>query len=171
MSTTEFMRFCAPDPQRLLENIACLRQQLAAAGSDAVRLEHCVDLAASLTVAHHEAEALALLEKHEALAVGLADQEAAAWFWNAWGTALQYLGRRSEAPPFFERAVSLARDAGWHKIHAMTLHHWGRLAAEQRDFARAESLLRQALELRVLHSDPLQESSRRALQALKAYGA
>lgn len=168
----EFMRFSAPDPDALASKIADARIKLAAATQAAeslALLDAAADLGSLFTTARMEQEALLLLEAHRPCAETHAQDEAAAWFWNAYATALQYCGRREEAVVFFGKGWALARSGGWRRLEAMVLHHWGRCLAEQQSFNEAESRFADALALRVELNDPLQESSRRALNELDRF--
>jgi tetratricopeptide (TPR) repeat protein len=165
---TEFMRFTAPDAAALASGIHDTRAKLAAAESRsdmAAVVEHAADLAGMLTTARQEAAALEVLRKHEPMAKSLPSAEPLAWYWNALATALQYLGERELAEPYFAEAVSVAKAGGWRRIEAMTLHHWGRSLAEQARLHEAESRISQALVIREEIGER-QESSRIALVKL-----
>ena len=90
-------------------------------------------------------------------------------FWNAYATALQYAGNRAEADAFFAKAHGLCSTAGWARLEALVLHHWGRNLAEQGRFPEAEARISQALAIRIRLDDPRQESSSRALKVLGEY--
>jgi Flp pilus assembly protein TadD len=165
------MRFSAPDPVALAGGITDMRIKLAGAvqaGEALAIVDTAADLASMLTTSRMEAEAVQMLETHIHLAESLAPHEPAAWFWNAYATALQYCGRRSQAEPYFVKTIELATAGGWRRLEAMALHHWGRSLAEQQRFAEAKSRISQALTIRVELNDPRQESSRRALVELSA---
>jgi tetratricopeptide (TPR) repeat protein len=173
MSTVvvEFMRFSAPDPDALAGGITEARTTLAAvvqAGGVLVIVEAAADLGSMLTTARMEAEAVQILEEHLQRADASAQHEPAGWFWNAYATALQYCGKRSEAEPYFSRSIELARAYGWRRLEALALHHLGRNLAEQRRFMEAESRFSEALAIRVELNEPRHESSRRALVELEA---
>lgn len=167
--TPEFQRFTAPDPAALERGIAASRESLARAlqqGADAACVDHAADLGGALTTARREAEALAVLEPHAAHADAIPHQEAAGWYWCAYATALQYLGRRDEAEPLFEKAIRLCRDGGWQKLQAMVHHHWGRSLAEQGRLDEAQAQIETALAMRQVLDDPRRASSQRALDGL-----
>ncbi|PTT90382.1 hypothetical protein DBR42_06005 [Pelomonas sp. HMWF004] len=164
-----FMRFTAPDPLALQAGIVDKRNQLATAlgtGDPLAIVDAAADLAGLLTTARQEADARALLEPHLERAQALSQHEQAAWFWNAYATALQYCGEHAQAEPHFATAVALAQAGGWGRIQAMALQHWGRSLAEQQRFAEAQDRITQALALRVAMDDPRQDLSRRALAEL-----
>jgi putative acetyltransferase len=168
-SVPEFMRFSAPDPAALASSIADARVRLATAlqaGDKLGIVDAAADLGGLLTTARQEAEAVSLLREHAALAETLAHEEAAAWYWNACATALQYCGHRDEADAYFAKALDLCAASGWSRLHPMVLHHWGRSLAERGRFDEAQARIAEALSLRVQTNDPLQASSRRALDVL-----
>lgn len=165
----EFMRFTAPDPQAQARAIGELREQLqraVQAGDTLAIADHAADLGGLLTTARQEAEALGLLREHAAAAEALPHEEPAGWYWNAYATALQYSGERQEAERYFDKALTLCRASGWSQLQAMVLQHWGRNLAEQRRFAEARARFEEALALRVALGDPLQASSKAALEQL-----
>lgn len=172
----EFLRFTAPDPEALAHKILDLREQLTqaqqSAAADETMLDVVADLAGLLTTARQEGEALQLLRAHEARAEALNQVDGAeahevlGWFWCAYATALQYLGQRAEAEPIFARTVAQCQAAGWGRLQAMVLQHWGRSLAEQGRFDEAELRITEALALRVQLQDPRQETSRQALDLL-----
>jgi tetratricopeptide (TPR) repeat protein len=167
----EFMRFSAPDPDALASGITETRTRLAAAvqaGEVLAVVEAAADLGSMLTTARMEAEAVQILEEHLQRADASAQHEPAGWFWNAYATALQYCGRRSEAEPYFSRSIDLAKAYGWRRLEALALHHFGRSLAEQKRFSEAESRISEALAIRIELNEPRQESSRRALVELEA---
>ncbi|PZP27922.1 MAG: hypothetical protein DI603_20735 [Roseateles depolymerans] len=167
----EFMRFVPPDAQQLARAIATHSERHAQVlrGGDALALvDASADLAGLLTQAGQQAHALAVLAPHQAPADALSAHEPAAWFWCAYATALQYLGRRDEAEPVFAKAVAVARAGAWRRIEAMALHHWGRSLVEQDRVHEARDRFNQALALREALGEPSQASSRRALAALAA---
>jgi tetratricopeptide (TPR) repeat protein len=167
----EFMRFSAPDLEALASGIKEARTKLAAAvqaGEALVIVKAAADLGSMLTTARKEAEAVPILEEHLQRADASAQHEPAGWFWNAYATALQYCGRRSEAEPYFFKSIELARAYGWGRLEALALHHLGRNLAEQRRFVEAQSRISEALAIRVELNEPRQESSRRALVELAA---
>jgi tetratricopeptide (TPR) repeat protein len=168
---TEFMRFSAPDPAALERDIAETRLKLATAvqaGDSLVIVEAAADLGSMLTIARMEVEAAKVLEEHILDAEAHAQHETAAWFWNAYATALQYCGRRNQAEPYFVKAIDLAKSGGWRRVEALALHHWGRSLAEQERYSEAESRISEAIAIRVELNEPRQESSRRALVQLSA---
>ena len=165
------MRFSAPDPVVLATGIAEMRLKLPAAiqaGDPLAVVDAAADLGGMLTTARMEAEAVQLLEQHLHLVEAHAQHEPAGWFWNAYATALQYCGRRTEAEPYFVKAVDSAKAHGWRRLEALALHHWGRSLVEQQRFAEARSRISQALAIRAELDSPSQESSRRALIELAA---
>ena len=167
----EFMRFSATDPAALERSIAETRAKLTAAvqaGESLAALDAAADLGSMLTTARKEVEAAELLEQHIRHAEAFAEIEPAGWFWNAYATALQYSGKRSEAEAYFSKAVALAKAGGWRRLEALALHHWGRSLAEQQRFTEAESRISEALAIRIELNEPRQESSRQALVALAA---
>ena len=167
-TAAEFMRFTPSDPVALDRNIHRTRAKLLAAesiGDSGAVVDHTADLAAMLTTARRELEALELLRRHESLAASIATGEHVAWFWNALATALQYIGEREAAEPYFFKAVEVARKGCWRRIEAMALHHWGRSLVEQGRLAEAESRISEALSIRE-ELNERQEPSRRALAAV-----
>ena len=165
------MRFSAPDLDALAREITATRKKLAAAvqaGEVLAIVEAAADLGSMLTTARMETEAVQILEEHLQRADVSASHEPVGWFWNAYATALQYCGRRSEAEPYFSRSIELAKAYGWRRLEALALHHLGRSLAEQRRFVEAESRISAALAIRVELNEPRQESSRRALVELAA---
>ena len=165
----EFQRFNAPDPAaleaRITETQALLDAALQA-GDAAALVEHAADLGSLLTTARREAEALELMAKQQGLAESRPDEEASGWFWNAYATALQYLGRRDEAHALFAKASALCRQGGWQRLQAFVQQHWGRSLVEQGRWAEAEAAFTEALRIRRQLNDPLQASSERALAGL-----
>jgi len=171
---TEFLRFVPADPVALTTRITELRAKLSAAlaaGESLAIVDAAADLGGQLTGARMEHEAAQLLGKHQLLAEAHAGDEAAAWFWNAYATALQYGGQRDLAEALFAKAVALAKAGGWRRIEAMTLHHWGRSLAEQAHYDEAVSRFSDALAIREALNEASQASSRRALEALSALRA
>lgn len=168
-ANVEFMRSSAPDPEAHARGIADLRAKLAIAmraRDDNAIVDHAADLGSMLTTARQESEALSLLNAHRTVAEALPEAEPSGWFWNAYATALQYSGSRTEADLYFAKAHDLCVRSDWVRLKALVLHHWGRSLAEQRRFAEAETKLSEALALRARLGDPKQESSRRALEVL-----
>lgn len=165
------MRFTAPDPAALASSITDMRAKLAAAvhvGNSLAVVDAAADLGGLLTTARLEDEAVQMLEQHLPLVQTHAQQEPAGWFWNAYATALQYCGRRTEAEPYFVQAIDAAKAHGWRRLEALALHHWGRSLVEQERFTEAETRIAAALAIRVDLNAPSQESSRRALVELAA---
>lgn len=168
-TVTEFMRLSAPDAEALGRGIAELRGKLEGAqlaGQPRGIVDHAADLAGLLTTARQEGEALQLLRRHAAAAEELPGEEPAAWFWNAYATALQYCGHRDEAQAYFAKALALCEAGGWTRLQAMVLQHWGRCLAEQKRFDEAQARLSEALALRVKMNDPSRAFSQNALEAL-----
>ena len=160
------MRFTAPDPAALEQSIRVARAKLEEAqarGDDGAILDQVADLGGMLTTARNEASALELLRAHERLASSRQSEEQSAWYWNALATALQYVGERVAAEVYFAQAVAVAKEGGWRRIEAMTLHHWGRSLVEQGQLDAAESRIAQALAIREELGEPRQETSRKAL--------
>jgi tetratricopeptide (TPR) repeat protein len=165
----EFMRHTAPDAEAHARSISALREKLQHAvlsGDKLATVDHAADLGSMLTTDRKEFEALQLLREHSASAEALPGEEPAGWFWSAYATALQYTGQRAEADVYFAKALRLSSAAGWSRLQALVLHHWGRSLAEQRRFTEAEARISEALALRVQLQDPGQEKSRLALEAL-----
>jgi tetratricopeptide (TPR) repeat protein len=165
----EFMRYSAPDMDALHREIDLMQGKLhesLRAGDSLATLDHVSDLGSMLTTARREADAVRLLQEHSALAEAHPQLEPAGWYWNALATALQYTGQREQADACFRKAVEISRAAGWSRLLAVALHHWGRCLAERRQFAEAEQRIQEALDIRVQLGDPRQDSSRRALEAL-----
>lgn len=159
----EFMRYTAPDAEAHARGIAELREKLEHAISLRDKfaiVEHAADLGSMLTTDRKESEALRLLREYSVTAESLPHVEPAGWFWNAYATALQYTGQRSEADIYFAKALSLCGESGWSRLQSLVLHHWGRSLVEQRRFKEAEARISEALVLRVQLNDPRQESSR-----------
>jgi tetratricopeptide (TPR) repeat protein len=170
----EFMRYTAPDPEALARSIEATRVKLAhalEASTDLPIVDFAADLGSMLTTARMEAAAVELLQPHMVRADASSHHEPAAWFWNAYATALQYCGRRAEAEPYFARALEVARSGGWRPVEALILHHWGRSLVEQGNFTSAEARIAEALRIRVELNEPRQESSRKALLELAALQA
>jgi len=166
-----FQRFTAPDPAAHDASITAHRARLAAAQGDLARLDATADLATLLTTARQEAEALALLEPERAQAEALSHEEAAGWFWNAYATALQYLGRRDEAAPVFAQALAVAEAGGWRRLQAFVLQHWGRSLVEQGDVDTARARFEAALAIRRELADPRAASTEAALAGLADWQA
>ncbi|MFC5499076.1 tetratricopeptide repeat protein [Caenimonas terrae] len=166
----QFMRFSAPDAQALSRSIHSTREELAAAaGAGAARIvELAADLGTMLTTARMEVAAVELLQLHADAAQAAAGHEPAAWFWNAYATALQYCGRHAEAERYFMLALDLARAGGWRRVEALILHHWGRSLVEQGRLDDAQKNISQELAIRVQLGEPRQQSSRKALAELAA---
>lgn len=164
------MRYTAPDAQALASSIAGRRQQLAQAlrANDPVAtVDHAADLAALLTTDRRELEALPLLREHAGAAETLPAEECAGWFWNAYATALQYAGERTEADRYFGKTLALATAAGWQRLQALALHHWGRNLVEQGRVDEAQARIADALAIRVRLGDARgQASSQQALDVL-----
>lgn len=163
------MRFTAPDPAALASSIAEMRARLSAAfeaDESLAVVDAAGDLGGLLTTARLETEAVQILEQHLSLVETHARQEPAGWFWNAYATALQYCGRRTEAEPYFNKAIDAAKAHGWRRLEALALHHWGRSLVEQGRFTEAKARISAALAIRVELNTPNQESSRRALAEL-----
>lgn len=168
-SVPEFMRFSAPDPVAHAQAIADARlnlQQALEKGDPLTLVNHVAELAGLLTTDRRETEALELLRAHAAHADALPHEEATGWYWNAYATALQYTGQRAEAEAWFAKALGLCEASHWTRLQAMVLHHWGRNLAEQQRFTEAEQRFTEALALRMQQNSPMQDSSRRALNAL-----
>ena len=171
-SVAEFMRYTAPDAEAHARGISELRRKLDQAISENDRratVDHAADLASMLTTDRRELEALRVLGEHAALAEALPEEEPSGWFWNAYATALQYTGNRTEADACFAKAHGLCTTGGWTRLEALVLHHWGRNLAEQRRFPEAEARISEALAIRIKLGDPKQESSRLALEAVRLH--
>lgn len=165
----EFQRFTAPDAAALEAGIAEQQARLAAAqqaADDAAIVEHTADLGTLLTTARREAEALALLQAQRARAEPFAGLEMAGWFWNAYATALQYNGLRSEADAAFVQALAVSRTGGWRRLQSFVLQHWGRNLVEQGDLDGAQSRFEEALCIRRELNDPRTASTEHALAGL-----
>jgi tetratricopeptide (TPR) repeat protein len=165
----EFQRYTAPDADALETSIAECKSKLATAFacSDAYAIvENAADLGSMLTTARQEATAASLLSQHLALARALPEQEVSGWFWNAYATALQYVGRRDEASEAFSHALALCKVGSWRKLQSFVLQHWGRCLVEMGQLSNAEQLFREALTIRRELNDPRQASTERALQAV-----
>lgn len=167
----EFQRFTAPDAAAHEAAIAEQRARLAAAQDDLTRFDATADLAGLLTTARCEAEALTLLEPQREQAAALSHEEAAGWFWNAYATALQYLGRRDEAEPVFAQALSVSQAGGWRRLQSFVLQHWGRSLVEQGAFDAAQARFEEALMIRRELDDPRTSSTERALAGLAEWRA
>jgi len=161
-----FQRFTAPDPAAHQASITEHRARLAAAQGELARMDATADLAALLTTARQEAEALTLLEPARGAAEALSHEEAAGWFWNAYATALQYSDRRAEAEPVFAKALAVSQAGGWQRLQAFVLQHWGRSLVEQGRFDEAQTRFEQALALRRALDDPRATSTENALTGL-----
>jgi len=165
----EFQRFTAPDAARLAEGIAAARERLALARrqGDAIGVvDGAADLGGLLTTARQEAEALAVLAPHAAVAESLPTQEPTGSFWCAYATALQYLDRRDETEALFAKTLQLCRDGGWQRLQAMAHQHWGRSLVEQGRLDEARTQFEAALALRQALGDPRQALSQAALDGL-----
>lgn len=165
----EFQRYTAPDADALADDMRDAQAQLAQAlksGDAIATVDHAGDLGGMLTTARREAEALALMQPHTGLADTLPEHEATGWFWNAYATALQYLGRRDEAHAVFAKVLALTRVGGWQRLQSFVLQHWGRCLVEQGRWREAEAAFQEALQLRQQLNDPFQASTQRALDAL-----
>ena len=165
----EFQRYTAPDAAALAADIVDARAKLAAAvdkSNAAAMVDHAGDLSGMLTTARREAEALQVLQAQVGRAESLPGEEATSWFWNAYATALQYLGRRDEAHEVFEQALALSRAGGWLRLQSFVLQHRGRCLVELDRWDKAEAAFQEALHLRQHLNDPFQASTQRALDAL-----
>lgn len=165
----EFQRFSAPDPAALDVAIVEARARLAHAIAlqEALGIvEHVADLGAMLTTARQEATALALLQEHSRLAESLPGQEPTGWYWNAYATAMQYSGLRTEANAVFAKALALCQSGGWRRLQSFVLQHWGRSLVEQGQLSAAEVRFSEALAIRKELNDPRQASTERCLSAL-----
>lgn len=165
----EFQRFTAPDAAALDASIAEHQARLAAAqqaSDEPAIVEHAADLGALLTTARRETEALVLLQAQLARIEPFSGLEMAGWFWNAYATALQYNGLRSEADAAFAQALALSRAGGWRRLQSFVLQHWGRNLAEQGDLDDAQVKFEQALDIRRELNDPRTASTERALAGL-----
>jgi len=163
------MRFTASDPAALERGIEQARAKLEDAKArkdESAILDQVADLGGMLTTARNETAALELLRAYEKLAISHQSEEQSAWYWNALATALQYLGQRADAEMYFARAVAVAKEGGWQRIEAMTLHHWGRSLVEQGKLDAAELRIAQALAIREELGEPRQETSRKALSEI-----
>lgn len=167
----DFQRFTAPDPAAHEAAIAEHRARLAAARDDLALVDATADLAGLLTTARCEAEAVTLLEPQRERATALSHEEAAGWFWNAYATALQYLGRRDEAEPVFAQALAVSEAGGWRRLQSFVQQHWGRSLVEQGRFDEAQARFKQALALRRELNDPRTASTERALAGLAEWRA
>jgi tetratricopeptide (TPR) repeat protein len=168
----EFMRFSAPDLVALQQGIVEQRAKLSNAvrNGEPLQIVDCAaDLGSMLITARQEAEALAVLESYVLQAESLKTCEVSGWFWNAYGTAQQYIGSREQANGYFARTVELAETGGWHRLRGLALHHWGRNLAEQARFIEAQTKFTQALAIRVELNEPSQESTRRCLAGLSGF--
>lgn len=174
-TVAEFMRFTAPDADALTRSLDEQRELLdraRRAGDQLAIVDHAADLAALLTTAHREQDALLLLREHLPLAEARPGEEPAGWFWNAYATALQYAGHRAEADRYFAKTVALARAGGWLRLQAMALHHGGRNLVERGRVDEARARFADALALRTQLGDGRgQASSQAALDALGEPGA
>lgn len=161
-----FQRFTAPDAAAHEASITEHRARLAAAEGGLARMDATADLAALLTTARREAEAVALLEPEREQAEALAHEEAAGWFWNAYATALQYSDRRADAEPVFAKALAVSEAGGWQRLQSFVLQHWGRSLVEQGRLDEAQARFEQALALRRALDDPRTGSTETALAGL-----
>lgn len=165
----EFQRFTAPDAAALEAGIAEHRARLAdavQAGDALAMVDHTGDLAGLLTTARREAEALPLLQAQLERVEQFATSEVSGWFWNAYATALQYNGQRTEAEPVFAKALALSRAGGWVRLQSFVLQHWGRSLVEQGEMDAAQLKFEEALGIRRRLNDPLAASTERALAGL-----
>lgn len=174
MSTPEFQRHGAPDPEALRRAIAAARRALADArrrGDDLAIVDHAGELAAMLTTARREGEALAILAPERARAEALARHEPAGWYDLAEATARQYLGERVAAEVLFGQALARSRAAGWRRLEGYLLAHRGRCRVELGRLDEARADFGAALAIRVEQGDPRQAAVRRLLEALDALPA
>jgi len=162
----EFQRYTAPDAAALEADIVAGRARLARAENDVDIVDCTSDLAALLTTARREGEALALLQGQLDRAEQHPGSEAAGWFWNAYATALQYNGRRDEAEPVFAKALELSRRGSWRRLQSFVLQHWGRCLVEQGELNRAQTKFEDALLIRRALNDPRTASTENALAGL-----
>ncbi|MBV8035660.1 hypothetical protein [Roseateles sp.] len=173
----EFQRFTAPDAAALEASIAEHQARLAAAqqAGDALAIvEHTADLGTLLSTARREDEALQLLQAQLDPVESFSSSEVAGWFWNAYATALQYNGQRSQADTAFAKALALSRTGGWRRLQSFVLQHWGRNGVEQGDLDAAQERFEEALAIRRELKDPRTASTEHALAGLaelRAQGA
>lgn len=169
-----FQRFTPDDPEEFLVSIEGVRLELVEARSagDVARLLDLVpDLGSMLTTARQEDEARRLLLKFLPLAREQNTPENLGWLLLALATANQYLDRRSEAGEQFAETLALAQTIHSEHLEHYTLHHWGRFLVEEGNIEQAKKCFTRALELRVKLDEPRQESTRRAIEALKDFTA
>lgn len=167
-----FQRYVPDNQQGFLTSIEKMRSELVearSAGDVAALLDLVPDLGSMLTTARQEDEARQLLLEFLPLAREQNAPEQLGWLLLALATANQYLERRSEAGEQFAEALALAHSSYSEQLEHYTLHHWGRFLVEEGDIEQAKNCFTRALELRVKLDEPRQESSRRALEALKDF--
>lgn len=167
-----FQRFTPEDPEAFLVSIESVRIEVVearSAGDVAALLDLVPDLGSMLTTARQEDEARQLLLEFLPLAREQGTPESLGWLLLALATANQYLDRRSEAGEQFAEALALAHSSHAEQLEHYTLYHWGRFLVEEGNIEQAKNCFTRALELRVKLDEPRQESSRRALEALKDF--
>jgi tetratricopeptide (TPR) repeat protein len=164
-----FARYDAPDPVEHARQIEQMRAALQTAEPGTLRqLDHAVDLASLLTTARQEAEALALLEPLQPLALVHLACEPAGWYYLAHGTASQYLNRRDKANAMFGEALRLSQAQGWERLEHFVHVHWGRSRVEERLFSEARAHFQRALSQRERLQHPGAGRVRELLSALDA---
>jgi tetratricopeptide (TPR) repeat protein len=162
-----FARFNAPDPAAHAQQIEQMRASLQAAEPRSLsQLDHATDLASLLTTARQEAEALALLEPLQPLALAHLACEPAGWYYLALGTASQYLNRRDEANTMFGEALRLSQTQAWERLEHFVHVHWGRSRVEERLFSQARAHFQRALSQRERLQHPGADRVRELLAAL-----
>jgi len=167
-----FQRFTPDDPEEFLVSIESVRLEVVEARSagDVARLLDLVpDLGSMLTTARQEDEARQLLLEFLPVAREQNTPEQLGWLLFALATANQYLDHHSEANEQFSEALEVAQSIHSEQLEHYVLHHWGRFLVEQGNLEQAKNCFVRALELRVKLNEPRQQSSRRALEALKDF--
>jgi tetratricopeptide (TPR) repeat protein len=130
-------------------------------------LDIAASLGSMLTTARRESEARGILSRFLPMARKIGTPEQVGWLVLYLATANQHLGHRDEASAQFREAHASSESSGAMRLQHFTLHHWGRFLAEERELDRARECFERALALRVESNDPRQDSSRKALEALR----
>ena len=164
-----FARYDTPDAVAHARQMEQMRAALQAAEPGSLdQLDHAADLASLLTTARQEAEALALLEPLQPLALAHLACEPAGWYYLAHGTASQYLNRRDEPNAMFGEALRLSQAQGWERLEHFVHVHWGRSRVEERLFSEARAHFQRALSQRERLQHPGAGRVRELLAALAA---
>ncbi len=117
---------------------------------------YCINwVATGLPYEGRHAEAGALLDRAEVIALGDDDTFGMAWLLQTRGHNSYIAGRLTEAEPFFERSLSAFDACGDRKFKALGLNNWSRTALKLGFYDRAASLNAEGLAIRRMAEDPL----------------